>query len=226
MQAASLIFPATMTPILLCDDDLMFCEGLRDFLRPEFDLHMAHSVQEFGELMSSVPYQMVLLDLCLKDGSHGMQLLQMMQKQDLPFIIVSNTATGELLRAARLAKVRGYVNKSCESRQQVVQAMRQALAGGDAYFSNPHVSLSEQWFEKVKDLKPIEKSLLMGIMSNAASSYKNLAQEIGCSEVWAKSNMIRLYRHFNVIDKYGLVRALQKMGAMPGCTPQALERLP
>jgi DNA-binding response OmpR family regulator len=80
--------------VLVVDDDLMLKPIFRRVFRridPEIRVHWATTVGEACELLSQIPYRMIIVDCLLDRGSSGLTLWRLCKENhpDLPFLMIS-----------------------------------------------------------------------------------------------------------------------------------------
>jgi DNA-binding response OmpR family regulator len=80
----------SMRRILLVEDDLSLIEGLKFSLsKHDFDVTVARTVKEAGEIFSLNEYQLIILDLMLPDGS-GFDICKSIRQQSaVPIIFLT-----------------------------------------------------------------------------------------------------------------------------------------
>jgi two-component system invasion response regulator UvrY len=119
--------------VLLVDDHPVVRQGIARILAAEIpDLSLTEAVDGVSamDMLRARPPHLVLLDLTLP-GDSGLSLLRRMRREfpAIPVMIVSMHPADQFAQRALQAGAVGYVAKDCDP-QELVQAVRSALAGG------------------------------------------------------------------------------------------------
>jgi len=118
--------------VFVADDHALFREGVKSLLAEESDLVVAGeagSAKETLQRIRSEPFDILLLDISLPDGS-GIDLLHQIRphRPDLPILILSMHSEEQYAVSLLRAGANGYIAKDAVP-QQVVQAIRTLLQG-------------------------------------------------------------------------------------------------
>ena len=126
--------------ILLVDDHPIVRRGVGEILARAFPQAIIHEVGSGAEAMSHVrcqPWDIVVLDLTLPDGS-GLDVLKRIREAQarLPVLILSMHAADQFARRAIAAGASGYLTKDAADLELVTAVTR--LMRGGRYFA-PHI---------------------------------------------------------------------------------------
>jgi two-component system, NarL family, invasion response regulator UvrY len=118
--------------VLLVDDHPVVRQGIARILAAEIpDLRLGDAVDSVSALahLRATPCDLILLDLTLP-GDSGLVLLRKVRREfpAVPVLIVSMHPVDQFAQRALQAGAVGYVSKDSDP-QEIVQAVRQALAG-------------------------------------------------------------------------------------------------
>ncbi len=101
------------TEILIVDDDRDFVGELRETLEGEFSLTCAYSVPDFEKVFKPHLFDLLLLDIRLKEGKEGISLLKSVKKEDPELPVIMMTAYPDVDSAVEALKLgaKDYVQK-------------------------------------------------------------------------------------------------------------------
>lgn len=101
-------------PILLCDDDPLFCRMINENLGPQYDLTQCQSLQELVNLVQKQAFSIILLDIQFKkESQNGLDLLPKL-KQLSPqsaILILSGFADFKSSQKALRLKADDFISK-------------------------------------------------------------------------------------------------------------------
>lgn len=142
MPTAKSNVPAPKRKVLLVDDHPVVREGLTKRLSNEPDLVVCGEAQNVAEAMQAITQfqpDIVVLDLSLGDGGHGLELIKDLRAAQNPVPILVFTMFDEATYALRVlqAGAQGYVMKQ-ESSERLLYAIRTVLKGD--YALSPQTS--------------------------------------------------------------------------------------
>ena len=123
--------------ILLVDDHPILRRGVRDILAPAFAQASIHEIGCGADalgLVCSEPWDIVILDLTLPDGS-GLDVLKRIRDMQarLPVLILSMHPADQFARRAIAAGASGYLTKDTADEELVIAVTR--LMRGGTYFA-------------------------------------------------------------------------------------------
>jgi len=129
--------------VFIADDHALFREGVKSLLAEEPDLVVAGeagSARETLQRIRSEPFDILLLDISLPDGS-GIDLLHQIRphRPELPILILSMHSEEQYAVSLLRAGANGYITKDAVP-QQVVQAIR-TLLGVTPKTAQPQLAL-------------------------------------------------------------------------------------
>lgn len=119
--------------ILVVDDHPIIREGIRMLLRDDANYVVCGEAESVAEAMAGIALHapdMVIVDLALKGGRTGFNLLQEMREQypHLPALVLSMRDEDFYAELALRAGARGFVVKE-EGPQKVIEGIRKVLLG-------------------------------------------------------------------------------------------------
>ncbi len=85
--------------ILIVDDDRQYVEDLQEVLNDLGKVDIAYSEEEFREIFRPYRYDIILLDLRLKEGKEGLDLLQYIIEEDPSSIVIVISGYGDIATA-------------------------------------------------------------------------------------------------------------------------------
>lgn len=105
----------TKPKILITEDEIENQKYLQLILRNEFETEVCDSAKSFFEKIRTNSYDAVLMDISLKGGESGIDLIKQMKKSSLnkniPVVCVSAHLIGEGILNTRLAGIDAYLMK-------------------------------------------------------------------------------------------------------------------
>jgi len=120
-----------MKKVLIIDDDLVFKDLMKAGLDPaEYDVLLASNGQEGLAKMSESKPDVILLDIKMP-GMNGLDFLKEINQKygegKTPILITSNISSMETVSEGVALGIRGFIVKSDESVQGIVEMMERAL---------------------------------------------------------------------------------------------------
>jgi DNA-binding NarL/FixJ family response regulator len=120
--------------IFIIDDHPLVRSGLKQLIEGEADLRVCCEAAQIGgamELITECNPDLAIIDLSLPDGN-GMELVKRMQTRHPRIPVLVSSMHDERLFAERalLSGAKGFINKQ-EASEQVIEAIRQILKGGN-----------------------------------------------------------------------------------------------
>ena len=113
----------------IVDDHPAVLIGVREILDREFDLKVvAMAASVHGLLQSADRFDLVLLDLVLRDGSTPSHNIAALKELGIPVLVYTSGERLQLVREASRADVAGVIRKTDPPRA-IVAAVRQVLSG-------------------------------------------------------------------------------------------------
>lgn len=119
--------------ILIVDDHPIFCLGMAELINKEDDLTVCGSESTASDAWDAIKTQkpdLVIVDISLKE-SNGIDLVEEIKQEypELPVLVLSMYDESLYAERALISGARGYIMKQ-KAIGQVVQALREVLAGG------------------------------------------------------------------------------------------------
>ena len=209
--------------VLLIDDDIMFAEGVRNFFeQSNMQVAIVSNEKEMRKNLKAGKYPLALLDWNLRDGSHPLESIAILQRAKCRIIVVSDSASGQQQRLCIQAGAHGYIEKG-NPILRLLQAAKSVLQNGLDFHDNFPDSLVDLTEAALPELKEHEIDMLIQYICNPLISYKQIALAINSGESWVKECMPSICRKFGAVNKDQLYSALQRHGIIPIVTPKMAE---
>lgn len=171
-----------MAKILVIEDDLTFAMILEGFLKKQgFEVNVAHRVKDGIKLLKSQPYQLVLMDYRLPDGT-GFEILEAIRTMPDPLpgiMMTSFQDIGTAVRAMRLGAL-DYITKPVNP-DELLMVIKEALQPKNvpatvtppstSLFISGHSQPSEQLHEFIQLVAPTDMSVIIQGESGTGKEY-------------------------------------------------------
>lgn len=200
--------------LLIVEDHPVYLEGLclvLNELANEVNITTVSGVQEaklelsrhairYSELAkesSDNSYDLILLDLSLRDGS-GIALLQHIQKHRImvPVAILSASDNNSDIENALDCGACGFINKA-NGREEIIQAVKNILSG-ETYVPDFYRPIEAQYNSRPK-LTPRQYEVLQLLAEGYPN--KRICQQLNLTEHTVKSHIKTLYQLFKVHNR-------------------------
>lgn len=196
--------------VLLVDDEAMFRQGFRALLSTEKSIkaiYEAGNAAEFKRQLATVPIDLILLDIRLKD-TNGLELMEVMKKsaQQPKVIAVTALDGAEMIINLLKAGINGIVYKVADF-GEVLKAIKTVMLS-DSYFPSNILSIIQnnlhRW-EKIHSvqLTAQEKDILKALADGQTT--KEIAPQLKVTLATAETYRIRLIRKVGVPNTAGLL---------------------
>lgn len=196
--------------VLLVDDEAMVRQGFKALLSTEKSIkaiYEAGNAPEFKKLLATVPIDVILLDIRLKD-TNGLELMEVMKKsgQQPKVIAVTGLDGAEMVINLLKAGINGIVHK-LESFDEVLKAIKTVMLS-DCYFPSNILRVMQtnlhRW-DKIKSvpLTAQEKDILKALADGQTT--KEIAPQLKVTLATAETYRIRLMRKVGVSNTAGLL---------------------
>ena len=199
--------------ILILDDDFYAAAGIATFLQVYFDVQISCNVGDLAGLLDSVAFDLVILDLDLKEQGYGLDLVATIQAAGPKVLVLTTLVDKETMLGCTRAGVNGYVRKS-EQPEGLLEKVRGALAGH--LVTEP--SLLADMLAPENQLPNLgwrEIELIDLTIENPNVTLEELAEKIILSKGRIKNIFQTLYRKFNVHKRGQLLVELKRLGYRP-----------
>lgn len=192
----------------LVDDHAIAREGLSWMLGPDQGIEIVGEAETAAEAMRAVtatPPDVLLLDLNLPDRS-GLEVLREVHERlpDLPVVILTMHDDAEYVEEAVRAGAAGYLVKNA-SREEVVRAVRAAVAGGAYIQAEVARPLLARFASEVRErgdpphLSPRELETVTLLAEGLGN--KQIATRLGLSEPTVKGYLRQVYEKLGAADR-------------------------
>jgi DNA-binding NarL/FixJ family response regulator len=205
--------------VLIVDDHPLFRDALKMAVlatEPGAEVRTAASASELYKLLATdQPLALVLLDLRMPDSSGFAALLRMRaERPQVPVIVVTAEESAEALARAQTYGAAALVNKSAEL-SRISQTIRAVLDHGKAGFAWPDVpaDATQDTAQRIAKLSPTQLRVLMGVLEGRLN--KQIAYDLGVSEVTVKAHMTAVFRKLGVLNRTQAVLAARSIGLSP-----------
>ncbi|WP_432072797.1 response regulator [Streptomyces wuyuanensis] len=192
-----------MITVAVVDDDRMLLDGLRVWLEDVPDVRLAATACTVGQLLADegsvhaggtrLPYDVVLLDLVLGDGSQPTENIRRLRAAGPRVLVISTVADRRRIVAAIAAGADGYLTKDHDL-PTLVRAVGTVAAGGTAHSAELAFAWAHDDGPTRPSLSPKERQVLVEYASGL--TLKATARRAGVSPHTAKYYLDR------VKDKY------------------------
>jgi DNA-binding NarL/FixJ family response regulator len=204
--------------ILVIDDHPLFRAGLRALLY-ELDTQIgvveAGSLQEVAAIgMAGAEFDLVLLDMCLPDGSGLIALHSVKQAfEAAPVVIMSAATDPRLMREVIDAGASGYIPKTTQP-EVTVSALRLVLAHGiylplDILMQNDGDRPAPQPVN-LPGLSPKQLAVLQRLLQGKPN--KVIARELAIAEGTVKAHLASVYQFLDVSSRSEAMRRAHELG--------------
>ena len=209
--------------ILVVDDHALVREGLRQVLKGlEENLEVLQAgtcEQAFAVAQTHGDLDLVLLDYHLPD-MNGLEALSVFGERhpELPIVLLSGSASIQIMRQVLQAGAAGFVTKSCVS-DELLRAVRSVL-GGDIYLPqelNGTSLLGASPFSGKPVLTQRQELVLRCLLDGLAN--RDIADQLHVSEETVKTHVTAILRHFEVQNRTQAVVAAARVGYLPLSAP-------
>jgi DNA-binding NarL/FixJ family response regulator len=214
-----------LVKILVVDDHALVREGLRQVLKGlEENLEVLQAgtcMQAFALAQTHGDLDLVLLDYHLPD-MNGLAALAIFGERhpELPIVLLSGSASPQIMRQVLQAGAAGFVTKSCVS-DELLRAVRSVLSG-DIYL--PHelngTGVLEASASSDKPLLTQRQELVLRCLLDGLAN-REIAEQLHVSEETVKTHVTAILRHFEVQNRTQAVVAAARIGYRPLSAPGA-----
>lgn len=213
--------------VLICDDHLMFLEGLQLILHQYPQYEVCGEAGNGDELLLQVAEKqpaVVVTDIKMP-GTDGIAATKKI-KQEYPFIkVIALTTYGEedIVMDMMNAGASGYVMKNT-SKEELAEAINAAMAGGTYFCNNTSLKLSKMLATSQKIVLPLtefsekEKEIIRLICEQYAS--KQIADITNLSHRTIEKYRIRIMEKTGSSNVVGIVVYAMKNGLYDGGEPK------
>ncbi len=106
--------------ILIVDDEELSQEFLRFFLAKKFEVYTCGSVQTFYNLLNHIKFDLIIMDIFLRDSKDGIQLTKEIKEKpeyrDTPIFIVTAQNTTRDRNASKAAGAEMFLTKPLDGK--------------------------------------------------------------------------------------------------------------
>jgi len=197
------------TGVWIADDHPLFRQGVAGLIESGDGLQLlgqSDSGSKTLEALARHRIDLLLLDLNLP-GLTGWQILDQVQQEDRPHVLILTTYThGLVLQQARRLGAAGVVAKD-DAITEIIDAIRVILTDEEFYSSAHFLTCGDE------DLKPLsarELDLLTRIAEGATN--KELASETGISVKTVETHRLRIMRKIQARNAADLTRIAMSAG--------------
>ena len=215
-----------MASILIADDHPLFRDALAAAVAiaaPQSQVRQASGANAALEMLAShSDIMLLLLDLRMPDSRGYATLLAVRANHpDVPVIVVTAEESAEVVSRCRALGATGYLFKTA-SLERMTACISQALAGttGESLWPKHDVSEQSDMAQRIASLSPTQMRVLLGVLEGRLN--KQIAYDLGVSEVTIKAHMTAVFRKLGVINRTQAVLAAQSLGLTP---PTAMEAI-
>ena len=206
--------------VLIADDHPLFCEALRNITANTFDQLTCTDASDAEETLAAVvddtSFDLILLDLFLP-GAEGFSCLISLRNRapSTPIIVVSASDDVSVVREAFSYGAMGYLPKS-SSREVMKNALRLVMSGSPYVPSEALGAIGplrrshtgSEAGEKSDDEQSLTpRQLAVLVLLGEGKANKQIAYELGISEITVKAHVSAILRKLNVHNRVQAVIA-------------------
>lgn len=118
--------------VLIVDDEELAQDFLRFFLSKRFDVYTVGSVSQFYDIINKVDFDVILMDISLRDTKDGIQLTRELRQspkhKNIPIFVLTAFNTTKEKSNAEAAGASKFLTKPVDSKL-LVKLIDEALAG-------------------------------------------------------------------------------------------------
>lgn len=200
-----------MIRLIIADDHAIVRHGLKQILALASDIQIAGEAGSGGELQEVIartPCDLVLLDMNMP-GLSGVDMIKWLQEgyPDLPVLVLSMHAEGQVASRALKVGARGYLTKDSEP-EILVGAIRKVSAGGKFIDASLVETLVFDHDQRSRALHEVlsERELQVFLMLASGRTISDIASELFLSIKTVSTHKFRLMRKMNLQTSTDLVR--------------------
>lgn len=209
---------------MIVDDHEMIIDCVVNGLRGEFDVVVAKTAAQMREYLAKERFGLVLMDLDLRDGSNGVDLLPELNTAQIPVMILSGTATKADLRTCVAMGVRGFFDKR-ESESKLLPSIQAVVAGHQSFPPGVLASLHQDDRDKLPRMSRRELDVLNQVFAVPVRANEVIAEALHLSTGRVKNILTDLFRKFEVNTRHELSLEARRRGYHPEQrTPVVAER--
>jgi DNA-binding NarL/FixJ family response regulator len=199
--------------ILLIDDDPYALAGIRVALKDEFELCHITGPANLERLLRKHRYDLVILDLDLKEAGNGLDLIATIQRNKCKVLVLTTVFDHESIAACLKAKVNGFVPKRDDD-ALLLGRVKGAIAGYN--MTDPGiVAMFTRQSEKMPRLGYREMELIDLAFLNPFATNAELADRMDSTPGNIGKMFHKLYIKFQVNKRAQLLAELRKFGYRP-----------
>lgn len=204
-----------MATVLIADDHPLFRDALRMAVQmavPEAAILEAGSAAALFEALKHHAPDLLMLDLRMPDSDGLMTLLRARAGHpSLPVLVVSAEEDAAVIARARACGAAGYLKKSA-GLMDMTGAIRRALAGEPGIWPATPASVDDA-AQRLASLSPTQLRVLQGVLDGRLN--KQIAYDLGISEVTVKAHMTAVFRKLGVLNRTQAVLLARDIGLTP-----------
>jgi DNA-binding NtrC family response regulator len=145
--------------ILIVDDDRDYVLELKDSLKEIGEVEAVHSVEGFRKVFAPYRYDLILLDLRLREGKEGLDLLSYIIEEDPSSVVIVISGYGDIATAVEALQkgAKTFLEKGKVSPQEIRMKVEHALKESAAERRIRQLEASQETDEIIGDDPKIQK---------------------------------------------------------------------
>ncbi len=198
--------------ILIVEDDPFAANGITNELRDHYDVQAALKVADMRLLLQKQRFDLVILDLDLKDDGSGINYINMIKETGAKVLVLTTAVDLASLMTCFRLEVNGYIRKRGES--ELLKKVRGALEGHLmihpkllSEVSNPRNEIPAFGFR--------EAQLINLFFANPLASNGELGTMLHLSPGRVANMMQAIFKKLAIHDRHELLPALRRRGYQP-----------
>ncbi len=200
--------------IMIVEDHEMIIDSVVKSLRDEFEVVVAKTPEEMRANLAKDRYALVLMDLDLRDGSSGIDLLPELNNAQIPTMILSGTASKADLRTCVAMGVRGFFDKR-DSESKLLPSIQAVVAGYQSFPPGVLASLHQDDHDKLPRMSKRELDVLNQVFVVPVRPNEVIAEGLHLSTGRVKNILTDLFRKFEVNTRHELSLEARRRGYHP-----------
>lgn len=207
--------------ILIVEDDPFAANGIINELRDHYDVQAALKVADMKQLLQKQRFDLVILDLDLKDDGSGINYISMIKETGAKVLVLTTAVDLASLLSCFRAEVNGYIRKRGET--ELLKKVQGALAGHLMI----HPKLLSEATNPSNELPAFgfrEAQLIDLFFANPLASNGELGDMLNLSGGRVKNMMQAIFKKMDIHDRHELLPELRRRGYQPTVLETEMEK--
>lgn len=202
------------TKVLLVDDHPTITEAIKYYLGEEYEVFEAQNASEMRAQFERQRFEAVVLDLDLKGGPSGYELISEIQQQGSKVVVYTGTCDLSGFRFCLEANVNGFMDK-CEPARKVPKLVADVIAGYRILPDNLLTAAFGRKEDQLPRLSHRQAEVLNMIFQVPLPQNIDIAIALDLSKGRISNIMTELFEKFCVDDRHSLLSEARRRGYRP-----------